>query len=268
MTRIAAVLAAALAASGCIISTDDHDTGSVNLYWDFLRYAPDAPGAASDGFVLYDGDLVGTGDSACPESGVQTVDVTTPNGTLTFPCTFAGVQGVTLDALPEGNVTVRVTGWRRDGGVDRVLWDGSFTVNVVGRSTVDAYVDVDPVAADLDVVAYLSFGPDQYYATCNEAQNPNVSYQLYDSLGTLVLTDTVGCPAGASAFPLPVIVSTLDLDTYTVRLQGFTGAAQTRTFDSCVSEANRFWAFDHYGTHVGQGAIDLDLYTPPRCAGN
>lgn len=266
MTRFAAVLAAAaLATSGCIITTDDPGVGSVTVYWDFLRYAPDAPGASASGFILYDEDLVGTGNSSCPESGVESVDVTSPNGTLNFPCTYAGVQGVTLDGLPEGNVTLRVKGWRRD-GIDRVLWDGAIQVNVLANRTVEAYVDVDPVSADLDVVAYLSYGTNQFYATCAEAANPEIDYELYDSLGTLVLRDTVLCPGATSAFPVGVIASTMDLDTYTIRLQGFTGATPTRTFDSCTGPSLKFLAFDHYDTHIGANAIDLDMFTPPKCA--
>jgi len=262
MTRIAAVLAAAVLASGCYVSDDGDHQGSVNLYWDFIRNAPAQPG----GYVVYDQSLVGTGDSWCPESGVENVDVTFSGGTLTFPCTYAGVQGVTLDFLAEGSQQFRVRGWRTDAGVERLLWDHTVTASVVGGRVVDVYVDVEPVSADLDVIAYFAYGDGLYYATCNEALNPTVTYDVFDSLGTLVLTSNgVGCPANASAFPLPVIVDRLDLDYYSIRLKGFTGAPAVRTFDSCFSEAQKYWEFDHYTDQVAGAAVDFDLVTPPFC---
>jgi hypothetical protein len=261
MTRFAAVLAAAVLGSGCIITTDDGE-GSVNLYWDFVRNAPAQPG----GYVVYDEDLVGTGNSSCPESGVETVDVTSPSGTQSVSCTYGGVQGITYDNVPEGNQSFRVRGWRRVGGVERLVYDHSVVANVVGGRTIDAYVDVEPVIANIDLVAFLSYGPGQYYATCNDALNPRVAYDLYDSLGTLIeRVSNVPCPAGASAFPLPVIVGALDLDTYSIRLKGYTGASQLRTFDSCTSNALKFLEFDHFSTHTGAGEIEVDLFTPPAC---
>ena len=61
----------------------------------------------------------------------------------------------------------------------------------VAIDEVEAYIDVDPVAADLDVVAYLSYGTDQFYATCAEAANPEGARKVLDMLTS---------PAAAKAY--------------------------------------------------------------------
>lgn len=260
MKRAAAILAAALAASGCFITDDTPSQGSVNLYWDFVRNAPAQPA----GYVIYDQDLVGVGDQACAESGVETVDVTSPAGTLTFPCTYSGVQGVTLDLLPAGNQTFRVRGWRTDGGVERLLWDHTVTAQVVGGRTVDVYVDVEPLSADIDVFAYFTYGANQDYGSCAAAESPVVTYDVFDSWGTKILTTSAG--VACTAYPLPAIVDRLDLDYYSIRLKGFTGAPSVRTFDSCLSESQKYWEFDHYAAATGVNGQAFDLYTPPACS--
>jgi hypothetical protein len=262
MTRIAAALAVAVLGSGCIINTTDNGEGSVNLYWDFVRNAPAQPG----GYVVYDADLIGSGNSSCPESGVEVVEVRSPTGTISVSCTYGGVQGLTFDNVREGTQSFRVRGWRSVGGTDRLVFEHTVVANVLGGSTIDVFADVEPVRADIDLVAYFSYGPGQYYATCNEALNPVVAYDLFDSLGTLIdSAGNVPCGPGASAFPLTVILDTLDLDTYSIRLKGYTGAPQVRTFDSCTSNALKYLAFDHFATHTGAGAIEVDLFTPPAC---
>ncbi|MFO0583104.1 MAG: hypothetical protein U0229_12600 [Anaeromyxobacter sp.] len=277
MTRIAAVLAAALVSTGCIVTSDNPpaSTGSVILYWDFLRYAP-SNAAQQNGFILYDASLVGASANApCPESGVETVDVTTPNGTHTFYCLMPaqqgkGVQGVILDNLPTGNVTIRLQGWRRDGGVDRALWDGNYTVNVRGGVETQAVIDVDPVTQPIDVGGtFFTTQTNQFYATCNEASNPRVDYEVRDGLGEIVLVDSVACPVGAGASPLPIIADTLDLDVYTIRLKGYTGNPAQRTFDACVDEQHKTWAFDHFTNHSGANALTFQLTTGatgPKCS--
>jgi hypothetical protein len=261
MTRIAAVLAAAVLGSGCIITSEDSQ-GTVNVYWDFVRNAPAQPG----GFVIYDEDLVGSGNSACPQSGVELVDVTSPNGTASVTCTYGGVQGITFDNVTEGSRTFRVRGWRNVGGADRLVYDHSVTASVVGGASVDVIIDVEPVMADIDLVAFYTnvAGTPFTYNTCNEAQNPDTTYQLWDSFGTLVDEATVGCPAGASALALPIIIGTLDLDTYTTRLQGFTTFVDP-VFDSCTSNAAKYLEFDHFTDHTGAGRVEIDLFTPPSC---
>lgn len=266
MKRLALVLAAAVLGTGCIIHDDDFDpapiaTGSVIVYWDFIRDAPAQP----LGSVVYDASLVGTG-SVCDESFVDTVVIDSPAGrTAALPCVFQGVQGATIDFVPAGSRVIRVEGYRE--GV--LVYEGASTVNVLANQTVA--LDTDPVdllgvPADIDLVAYFSFapyGPSDFWSSCNAAGNPEVDYEIWDSFPTLVATGTVLCPAGASAFPLDVFISRLELDNYTVRMKGFIGA--TREYDSCTSEAAKMMAFDHFGPQIGASGIPITLSEPPAC---
>lgn len=262
MKRLALTLAAAVLGTGCIITDDDYDpapiaTGSVIVYWDFVRYAP-----ASGGNVFYDASLVGTG-SICEESFVDRVVIDSPAGrTADLPCVYQGVQGATIDYVPAGSRVIRVEGYRQ--GV--LVYEGASTVSVLANQTVtleSAPVDLLGVPAPIDIVAYFSYAPDTFWATCDEAGNPEVDYEISDSFPTLIATGTVACPAGASAFPLDVFISDLELDNYTIRMKGFIGA--TREYDSCTSEALKAMAFDHFGAQTGQGGIPITLFEPVAC---
>jgi hypothetical protein len=263
MRRLALTLATAVLASGCIIGDDDDDdfvgVGSAIVYWDFLRNAPAQPGGA----VLYDdATLVQTGTGACTQSAVDVVTIDTA-GLQPFevPCVYQGVQGATLDGLPTGSLSARIRGWRGNS----VVYDRTVAFEVFdGQVTDQGIIDVDPVQAPIDIVAYFSNAPDQFFMTCNAAGNPEVDYELWDSFPTLVATGTVPCGVGGSAFPLDLLISyPLDLDNYSIRMKGFIGA--TRQYDSCTSESAKFMAFDHFAAQTGEQGIPITLFEPPAC---
>jgi len=234
------------------------EAGSLNLYWDFVRTAPAQPG----GRVIYDADLVGTGDSACPESRVDLVTVNSPLGSMTTSCTRAGVQGITLAGLAPGERLLGIQGLRQQ----QLLWYSTFTVQVQAGRTIDAYVDVAPRTVGLDVVARLRNRlepPERSYATCAEASNPVVHYEVWDSSGTLVDAGAVGCSAG-SPLALPVISSTYDCDGYVARLQGYTGQSDP-AFDSCIAEGSKYFYIDTLADRSGAGRMEVDLWSPPYC---
>lgn len=265
MNRIAPItLAVALAGTGCIVDSHDDggyydDVADVIVYWDFLRYAPASPNADRNGFVLYDPYDIGTTlpNGMCAESGVEVVDVDTPAGTFSFDCVYDGVQGATLLDMPRGTYNYTITGWRGDVAVYRTTV--AITNDVSGTQN---GIDVDPVSAPIDLFAYLRYGTDLYYQTCNEAQNPTITYRVWDSAGTLVLDDAVACPGTAVADPLPVFIGDLDLDDYTVRMQGLNASSQV-VLDSCA------WQFDHFDTAGQTGdlgiPITLDTNPVPTC---
>lgn len=261
MRRLALTLATAVLASGCIIGDHDDDhtpypppggLGSVIVYWDFVRNAPAQP----QGRIVYDFDLEGPGTGACAESAVElvTVDVAgVPQ--YVVDCTYQGVQGATLDLVPSGAQPARIRGWRGDFAV----YESSVTLNVVpDQVTEQPVVDVEAVRAPIDLFAYLaSVSPPTDYLTCAEAGNPNLSYRLWDSLGTEIDGATVGCEG---PLPAPVFVGDLDLDNYVVRMQGIATAGPDSgkvVFDSCD------YAFDHFDAQVGEAGFAPTLLTRP-----
>jgi hypothetical protein len=265
MRSLALALCVAVLGTGCIIHDDDDDdgyyygsVGDVNVYWEFIRNAP----AQTNGYVVYDASLTGTATGACPDSAVEWVRVTSTAGTYDADCQTwnaadgVSVQGITIGNLPEGTQTVRVRGYR--GSV--VVHDSSVTVDVFASDVVDAVVSVEPVQASAELYADLAWGtttPPSYYASCADAGYPNVSYALYDGFGTLVAEDLVGCED-----PLPTFVygDQLDLDNYTVRMQGIaTSGASTGqvVFDSCGVD------FDHFSTQTGTNGVAVNLLTNP-----
>lgn len=269
MKRLTA-LALAFAFLGTACDSDDHDHVFVGdfadtiLYWEFVRNAPAQPGGA----VLYDPYDVApqSGSAICFESDVDLVEVTTPVGSYFFDCVWEGVQGATLEAMPRGTYTYTVTGWRGDVATYRS--SVAITVNANGEQTP---VQVVGIPAPVDLFAYFRYGAggdgrydtqdDLFYATCDEALRPDVAFDVYDSLGTLVARDVAGCPAGGRADPLPVFVDELDLDSYAVRMAGY-DAAQRLLFDSCEQP------FDHFDERgqVGEFGVAITLDNPvPNC---
>jgi len=265
MRRLAAVTAAAVLGSGCIVTDSSPSPGSINLYWDFVRNAP----AQTGGTVFYDDTLVGTGTGPCAQSGVETIVFDTPAGPGSVACVYGGVQGVTIDGLDSGTQTVSVQGWRHIGGVNTLVFAQSVQVNVPSGGVRDVYVDVAAVAANLDVVAYLDYSGGTY-ASCDVALNPEIDYVLVDGAGTTIedVVAAVTCP-GTTPIAAGLFVRTgaLDLDNYTIRMKGYTGAPATRTFDSCTGDGAGLWyPFDHGADQSGTFGLDLDLFTPPACA--
>lgn len=257
MRLVALTAAAALLGTGCFVSTTDPippppgQVGDANVFWSFLRSAPASPG----GFVEYDASLAAVNaQGICPESDVDTVRVTSAAGTRDVACTgpIPGgySQGITIFNLPAGPNAVTLTGYR--GGV--AVYRSTTSVNVLANATVDKVVPVQGISAALDVYAYLTFGlSNTDYLTCGGAGNPNVDYWIWDSAGTLVEQGSSGC-----SNPLPTFTFTgfVDLDNYTVRLQG-TPPGGSLTFDSCAV------ARDHFGTETGAGGWTIDLFSSP-----
>ncbi len=264
MRRLALTLATAVLASGCIIGDDDDDhlppvvgAGSAIVYWDFLRNAP-----AQGGAVRYDdAALVQAGVTGpCAQSGVELVTIDTAGlPQFVVDCVYQGVQGATLDQLPAGSQSARIRGWRGDFAV----YDATVALEVfAGRETDQGIIDVPAVRAPMELFAWFATGlapqfPADYYASCAEARFPNVSLELWDSYGTKIVSDVVGCSE-----PLPTIVFSedLDLDNYTVRMQGIGTEASTAgqvVFDSCAV------TFDHFGAQIGIDGFAPTLLTNP-----
>jgi hypothetical protein len=272
MRSLAAVIAAAVLGSGCIITSDDGQ-GTVNLYWDFVRYAPAAPTADVDGRVYYDTGLTGTGTGLCQQSGVEEVRVTIQGQTTAIDCLYYGVQGIAVDGVDAGDQLVTISGWRTIGADWIKAYESTATVNVRGGGEVSYTIDVEPVIApaDLFVTFWYVDGTAQRYPSCTAAQDPIVEFELRDSYGTLVDTyDAVACNAadGVVALTLdPALAGTLDLDTYYLRARGYTlvGGVETRTFDTCASAVLTDYAFDHVAPATGLGGYSIPLSSPPAC---
>ena len=270
MRRLAAVTAAAVLGSACAPDNlfDEGSvppmSGSVRVFWDFVRNAP----AQTNGYVIYDQSLVGSGTGPCAESGVEVVEFNVPGATEMVPCVLGGVQGVGITEFPPGTHTVTFHGWKKVGGVDTLVFDESASVQVPDRGVTYLYLDMAAVAADIDVVAYFDHQSggtvDATYATCADAINPSTDWQIWDSSGTLIDSGTVDCTAG-SALGLPIVVSTLDLDDYTTRLQGYTSGFVDPVFDSCPASLVRYLSIPHVTAEIGASAWQIDLYTPPFC---
>ncbi len=256
MKRLAFVLTAAVLGTGCIVATDD--TGSVNLYWDFIRNAPAQP----DGIIVYDESDVGSPDGRCDESGVDFVTVDSPAGQVSVPCVFAGVEGVGLDGIVEGTRTFRVRGWRTIGLSDVVVYDRTFGLAVVGSATTNHFLDVSAVSAPLDLFAFLAFGPPPGtgYPSCaaatpaGSASPPNLRFEVRDFFGTLVDQGTAAC---AGALPAAVFAGDLDLDDYKVRMQGLRVEDAALVFDSCSVD------LAHFAAQTGASGLAPTLFTNP-----
>jgi hypothetical protein len=257
MRRLALTLATAVLASGCIIGDDDDHfvgAGSVIVYWDFIRNAP----AQSGGAVRYDSTLAGTGTGPCAQSAVEVVTIDTAGAAqFVVDCVYQGVQGATLDLLPAGSQPFRIRGWRGDFAV----YDTTVTLQVIGNQVTDqGVIDVGPVSAPIDLFADLAAGSPQaptYYGSCAQADVPNITFELFDSYGTMIDSDVAGC---SDPLPAPVFAGDLDLDNYTVRMRGtatqgpFAGQA---VFDSCAV------GFDHFVPQIGVDGVAVLLLTQP-----
>jgi hypothetical protein len=277
MRSLALALCVAVLGTGCIIHDDDNYDGYYDgpygdaiVYWEFIRNAP----AQQDRFVVYDSSLTGTATGPCPQSGVEWVRVISAAGTYDADCQTwnasegVAVQGLVIGNLAAGSQTIRVIGYR--GGY--AVHDWSVSVNVLANSSVEAYVQVEPVQADAELFAYLATdasGAVVDYPSCAAAGNPDISYVILDGAETIVDEGIVGCtpPAPASdALPTLVYAQPLDLDNYVVRMQGIATSGPyvgQVVFESCGQ------AFDHFDTQVGANGIPIDLLTPARaCPGD
>ncbi|WP_242340545.1 MULTISPECIES: hypothetical protein [Anaeromyxobacter] len=258
MRRLALILATAVVASGCIVGDDNHRTlppsgvGSAIVYWDFLRNT-------QGGTVLYDdATLTHTGTGACAQSAVEVVTIDAAGlPQFVVDCVYQGVQGATLDGLPAGSPSARIRGWRGNYAV----YETTVALHVIaGAETDQGIVDLDAVRAPMDLFAYLALGPAQAptdYRSCAEAGWPNVSYEVRDSYGTRVDANVVGC---SDPLPTTVFAGDLDLDNYTVRMQGIATQGPSSgqvVLDSCTVP------FDHFAAQIGDAGFAPTLVTPP-----
>jgi hypothetical protein len=250
--RLLALTATALLGTGCFAPSTSTPGGDVNVYWDFVRHT------LPTGAVTYDGGLNAVNASGiCPQSDVDTVVVSSAAGTFQIACTGpagggAYVQGAVVTGLPVGTRTISLQGFRSN----ILVYQTSVSVDVVANSTVTApTAHLEGVPAPLDVFGYLAFGaPPSDYLTCADAGNPNLDYTLTDSAGTLVASGSAGC-----SDPLPALIfrDQLDLDSYTVRLQGRRLSDNALVFDACNK------ALQHLGSQTGANGFAPTLFTLP-----
>lgn len=247
---LTATLATALAGTGCIVTTDQ-PTGSVDLYWQFVRttwdnqtltYDPEASAPAGTGF--------------CPESGVDTVDVRWAGGTLvTLDCRRAGVQGVALDGVPAGLVRFTLTGYRGS----QALYRSSIDVNVLEgtpATAVSTVADVYGIPADLDVwFRFADAGGLIPGATCFSEGVDYFTFSVIDSANTTVASTTMFAggrvPCSDSTVYPGVALDQLDLDTYAIRARAFRVGTAAPIYDSCNTSPNTSAVFDHFGADIG-----------------
>lgn len=258
MNRLAFAAAAALLGTGCVSSSSTPPPppryGSVNVYWDFVRNAPGSQG----GVIVYDDTDTGSPDGACDDSSVEIVEVTSPVGTTTVSCVYAGVEGVGIDGIPAGIQTFRFRGWRGD----YLVYETTVNLDVHADMTMD-YTDIDlgGVSATLEMFGDLyNTGTAQYYANCGAATPvssnypPNVEYFVNDVWGNPVEHAVVSCGAALPSF---VFSDQLDLDNYDVRMQGRRVEDGALVFDSC------WLPLDHFAADTGANAFQAVLLTNP-----
>jgi hypothetical protein len=194
MNRIAAfVIAAAVAVvAGC--GTSSAPLTSVAVYWEFDRNTF-VDGVES--FVVYDSFVnwpPNTGSRACPQSGVDVVDVTDLNGNLlasSVPCVNQSVQGVVVSGFP-GNNTYVVTGWRF--GRTLPLYRGQVTIPVVSGVPTFGTVFAAGIPDELTVDAILADANAPLgYPTCGLAGIQQFTAAIEDGFGTLVWRNPVPC---------------------------------------------------------------------------
>lgn len=262
MRRLALLLAASVLGTGCIVTSDDPiPLGSVIINWDFARYAPaqtaDTEHASADGWIYYDEVGQGAPNSICPESDVDTVGIVPPGGAeIQVACRYLnGVQGITIDNVPEGVRRFRLLGYR--GG--RVVYDDTFDLEVSSIETFQHPVHVRGAYARLDVYADLVSG-DAFAASCAAAGNPEIDFQIFDPVFGLVVDEgTVDCVnASSTRARVWVYSEDLDLDDYDVQLVGYQPGTSTVRYDSCLQ------AFSHLDADAGQsGGLIVPLYGSP-----
>jgi hypothetical protein len=240
----------------------------VNLYWSFLRTAP----AQQSGVIDYDTTYVGAANGPCAESAVDSVTVDSPVGQVTVSCVHTnGVQGVGIDGLPAGAQTFRFRGYRGSGSSAVLVYDSVFTLDVHANMTMNYYVAVQGVAAPLGLSAWLAYYPGPVdYTTCAAATPawgsgyssapPNLHYEIRDVVfKELVEVGTVGC-APAQTIPAPVFSGLLDLDDYSVRVQGLRVEDNAVVLDSC-------WvSLQHFANEAFEPTAVTDpIAGPPNC---
>ncbi|HVI95080.1 MAG TPA: hypothetical protein VM753_13800, partial [Anaeromyxobacter sp.] len=162
MRRVLLLAATALLGSGCIVTNNDTTptlgSGSVIVYWDFVRNSVNGP-------IAYDTSLSGPTAGACPQSAVESVtidplDSGVPSATVNCrelnPQAGQAIQGVVIDGVPEGNRSFRIQGWRTVNNHNVAVYDSTVTVSVVRNTTTpQPTAHLAPVRAPAEVFADL-----------------------------------------------------------------------------------------------------------------
>jgi len=235
MTRTFLLLAAAATSASCYVGPTG--VGDVAFYWDFSHLRADGTTR------IYDANQSpGGGSGFCPESGVDTIDLTYPGGGVIdagIPCVFAGVQGAIV-TLPTGRQDVVITGRR---GVN-AIYQTRITVDVIDAATVSTSATLPGIQGDLDI--FLHFwnfdGTVEQWASCAAAGVAEISVNLVDYFGTSLYSQRFACGS-------PVQFRTgsgIELDNLDVRIRGYPDAGNTPTFDSCQGQP-----FDHLANDTG-----------------
>lgn len=250
LPALTAALATALAGTGCIV-TSSEPTGSVDLFWQFVRTKWDGTSLVYDQESLTPPGANGT----CPQSGVDTVTVTWPGGSVTADCRRSGSQGVALDGVPAGLVPFTVTGYQGPHAVFR----STQTIDVPAgppSAAVSRLVEVAALYDSMDVYFVftdaLGIIPN---ATCASEGVDYFLFDIYDGAGTKVVSTSMfagGKHACVEGFPGPgVALDGIDFDAYTIRAQAFENGFATPVFDSCDTVRNTSANFGHYATDTG-----------------
>jgi len=225
MKRIAAFAAAAVVAAGC--GPAPAPLTSVTVYWEFDR---NTFIDGVEGFIPYDTQVnwpPGTGNRACPMSGVEFVSVTDQAGNVlaaNVPCINQSVQGVVLTGFSGPN-TYWVTGWRANRPLP--LYRGQVTVTVgTGVLNCGTFECGTVIAAGIpDLLTVDAFLADanapQGYPNCGLAGIQELDAWVVDGLGSLVWRNVVQCgpsfPPGVSFGPVDRDALTLWMDAIDLR---------------------------------------------------
>jgi hypothetical protein len=249
MKRFALVLAAAVLGMGCGGGSNPSAPpvlGSANVYWDFVRFAPSQPAPHT---ILYDSTFAGAVNGACSESAVDFVTVDSAVGQTSVSCVYgpSHAQGVGIDGLPAGANDIRVRGWRHIGPNDIAVYDETFVVNVLANGLDNHFLDVNAVAANIDLSTYLAFGAGPTdYASCAAATPassiypPNLHFEIREPVFKLLVEGgTVGC---GDPLPAALFSGLLDLDDFKVRVQGLRVEDDALVLDSCWVDLAHFGA--------------------------
>lgn len=250
---LTAALATALTGTGCFVSASDPGpTGSVDLFWEFVRtdwsgntftYDPEASAPAGT-----------TG--ACATSGVDRIAVSWPGGAINdLACRRAGTQGVSLDGVPSGPTRFTVTGYAGN----RARYSTSVTVDVpVGSASVpQRVVRVFGIPDNLDV--FFDFAEANGVVVANNSCAGQTidffTFNIFDGTGrTIVSTEMFpGLKQPCTDLsPGPgVALDAIDRDDYTIRARAYRNGTVAPIFDSCDTVVNTSAHFTHDGPDTG-----------------
>jgi hypothetical protein len=240
MKRFALVLAAAVLGTGCGSSAPPPPppTGTLDLNWSFIRTKNDLAGSQ----VTY----------GCAQAGINSVVVSTVDGSVTLPCADQAGDGGAVGLAPGTYNNVVVTAYR--GGV--ALYTAAFNGIVIAvNQTTPISAPLPARFGQLEINTGFVVGP-TVYQTCAGAGVTTYSFHLVDFAGTSIYSSgNISCtdPPGISFDAL----NPVDLDAYTIRVVAF---GPSFTYDSAVYPSCTSPVFQHYGDNVGGASWNLPVY--------